>query len=397
MLEKTPFVQAIDKRDFDQAIQLLAQGNGIPSGTGPSNLIYFLHQIVRDKGYKLLKALSKNGDIANDIYEYDRLLDSIYHPIFKVNDPDEGLLDLLRSLLADAQNVQDEVEGHTLLSYALENQADPAIIKTLIDAGLDTSFRNNAEATLLHTVVSYSHAPVAQQLAYIHLLLDAGLDVNDTNVVRQTALHMAVERNKIDLIDLLLEQGTSPNQQDIEGNSPFYYAIVHKFNLDIYNKFAAYETIDFDQRNKHGVGALHEYLRMLTASYETNPTLLIQLIQDGADLDSTSPHYHVPKSGWSWIVQKDPIVLEEALKATEVDVNKQDDAGNTLLHQVCAIDCYHDQKVAKNIYKKVKLLLDAGADATLTNNQEQTAISLASADNLKTKTVELLLLHNQNV
>ncbi len=391
MLEKTPFVQAVDKRDFEQALQLLDQGQRIPAGTTTHDLPFFLHQIVRDNGHKLLHALSLAGAIPNDIYDYDRFIDSIYHAIFKVNEPNEELLALLRSLLDDAQNLQDEVDGHTLLSYALENQAAPSIIKTLIDAGLDSSFRNNADATLLHNVVSYSHAPIDRQLAYIDLLLAAGLDVNDTNVVKQTALHMAVERNKPQLIDVLLQHGASPNQQDAEGNSPYFYAIAHKFDIGMYTKFAAYETIDFEQRNKHGVSALHEYLRMLTASYETNPTLLVQLLQDGADLDSTSLHYQMPKSGWSWVVQKDPVLLEEALKITAVDVDKQDDDGNTLLHLVCAIDCNHDQKTAKNIYRKVKQLLDAGASVDLTNNKEQTPLSLAATDNLKTKTVELLL------
>ena len=391
MLEKTPLIQAFKDRHFDEALRLLNEGEKLPPATQSYDLSIFYDQLIRDKGFDVLIALAERGSIKNDIYDYDRFSDSIYHNIFKVNEPAEKLLEALNILLASAENVQDEVEGHTLLSYALDQGAHPLIIKTLIDAGLDSSFRNNAEDTLLHSVVKYNRVPADRQLAYVNLLLDEGADVNATNIVKKTALHMAIESNKKDLLAVLLQHGTQPNDVDAEGNSAFFYAIAHKFDLGIYEQLAAYDSIDFDQRNRYGVGALHEYLRMLTSSYESNPELLIRLLQDGADLRSYSPHYHVPKSGWQWVAEKDPIVLEVALKVTGADVNESDDKGNTLLHYVCALDCNHDQKVAENIYKKVKILLDHGADPSLVNTDEKRALDLASNDNLKSKTVELLL------
>ncbi len=47
--------------------------------------------------------------------------------------------------------------------------------------------------------------------------------------------------------------------------------------------------------------------------------------------------------------------------------------------------------MAKETYRKVKLLLDHGADISITNDKDETALILASADNLKIKTVELLM------
>lgn len=46
---------------------------------------------------------------------------------------------------------------------------------------------------------------------------------------------------------------------------------------------------------------------------------------------------------------------------------------------------------AKETYRKVKLLLENAADKNITNNKDQTALALASDDNLKIKTVELLM------
>lgn len=384
-------MQALDQRDFEMATQLLENGEGIPPNLGIYALGRIFDQLIRHKQYDLLLALSKKGFVPNDIYEFDRFSDSIYADIFRVNEPDEALLSMLSQLLSAADNVQDEVEGETLLSYAIELGAHPDIIKTLFEAGLDSNVRNNADETLIHKLTRYSRTAIERQLAYLDLLLAEGIDVNATNVVKKTALHMAIENNKPQLLDRLLQEGASPNEQDAEGNSAYFYALAHKLDVKLYRQLATYEPIDFEQRNKQGVGAFHEYLRMLTASYETNPELLVQLLADGADLNSTSPYYSVPKSGWQWVVVKDPIVLEEALKSSSTDVNETDEQGNTLLHYVCAIDCNYDQKVAKNIYRKVKMLLEAGADPTLVNNKEESALQLASNDNLKVKTVELLL------
>ncbi|MOA66374.1 hypothetical protein D3C78_1931100 [compost metagenome] len=51
----------------------------------------------------------------------------------------------------------------------------------------------------------------------------------------------------------------------------------------------------------------------------------------------------------------------------------------------------YDAEAAKEIYRKVKLLLENGADKEITNDKDETALALASTDNLKVKTVELLM------
>jgi len=49
--------------------------------------------------------------------------------------------------------------------------------------------------------------------------------------------------------------------------------------------------------------------------------------------------------------------------------------------------------MAKDTYRKVKYLLERGANPNVTNNKDQSPMDLASTDNLKTKTVALLLAH----
>jgi uncharacterized protein len=142
--------------------------------------------------------------------------------------------------------------------------------------------------------------------------------------------------------------------------------------------------------NKNGQTPLSEFLRMMQGG-ANDTALLEQLLADGADLDHATPYYSTPKSGWDWIIEKSTEVMQMALLKTGTDVNHQDNEGNTLLHKVCAINPNYEQSKAREIYKKAKMLLDAGADPTITNTQDKKPIDLATNDNLKAKTVEILL------
>ncbi|MNR10898.1 Ankyrin repeats (3 copies) [compost metagenome] len=91
------------------------------------------------------------------------------------------------------------------------------------------------------------------------------------------------------------------------------------------------------------------------------------------------------------MAEKKSEILQTALTNGNIDINRQDDEGNTLLHKVCAYNVNYEAEKAKETYRKVKLLLENGADKNITNNKDQTALALASDDNLKIKTVELLM------
>ncbi len=124
---------------------------------------------------------------------------------------------------------------------------------------------------------------------------------------------------------------------------------------------------------------------------ESGINLLKQLIEDGADLYQTNIYYGEEITALDLIAEKSAEVLAIVLESGQVDINRNDDQGNTLLHKVCAYNVNYDAEKAKETYKKVKLLIEYGADTTATNDQDQTALMLASDDNLKIKTVELLI------
>jgi len=390
MLVKTPLLEAINTGNIAEAEKLVTNGERLPDGLQSHHTSQLYDTLISKKGFSVLKALAENGQIPTDVYELDKFDNSIFKPLIKRLPQDDESLAFLKDFVAGADNINDEVEGKTLLSYALESHAEPAVIKALIDAGCRTDFKNTAEDNLVSQVVRLNMIPEPKQIAYLEILIGEGVDILETNVVKQNALHIAVERDKRHLIDLLLQHGAQPNEQDKNGNSAFFYALGHKLDLVMYEKLSANTPADFSLANREGQTPLSEFLRMMQGG-PTYTTLLERLLADGADLNATAPYYSKPKSGWDWIVEKPTEVLQTALKNTGVDVNQQDDQGNTLLHKVCAYNTNYEQNVAKEIYRKVKMLLDAGADVSITNTEDKTAMDIAATDNLKTKTVEILL------
>ncbi|HPZ87668.1 MAG TPA: hypothetical protein PLQ32_06170 [Flavihumibacter sp.] len=390
MLPDTPLINAIRSKDFTLAEQLLKQGETIPDTVNEFDLRQLWDTLLRNKGFHIIYTLIDNGNINRDIYEYDSFDRSLFDSMFSYMPADEQSVQFVKELVGKLENANDEVEGHTLLSFALKSKADPAIVQALVDAGLRTDFKNTAQDNLINQSVQVNMIPAEKQQAYVSTFLQAGVDLNEPNVVKQTALHLAVERDKSHLLPILLANGAQPNLADGKGNTAFYYALAHKFDPAIYSALAAKEPADFLQRNSENQTALSEFMRMMSGS-KTETELLGLLLRDGASLEETAPYYSNEKSGWDWLVEKPVELLQLALEATGKEVNEADNEGNTLLHKVCSIDCNYSQETAKALYKKSKLLLEKGADVSLTNNKDETATDLAMKDNLKAKLVELLL------
>lgn len=69
------------------------------------------------------------------------------------------------------------------------------------------------------------HAAIYQDLIDVPDYLAKGGDINGKDKQGKTLLHYAVEKNKLDLIKLLIYRGADINQVDINGNTALYKAI----------------------------------------------------------------------------------------------------------------------------------------------------------------------------
>ncbi|KIQ23162.1 ankyrin [Flavobacterium sp. MEB061] len=376
---------------FDEARECLNNGEKFNEQYLKNNFSQIAAKIIEAKEIDFIEKLINAGFIETDIYELDSFDKSIFAPLTRYLKDDDESLSFFEALMSKMDNLNDEISDQTLLRYFLEKSAPPKIIKTLIDNfGANTQYKNNAEENLIYSVINTYGLETEKTKEYISILTENGVDINEKNIVGTTPLMCAVKRARKDILPFLLENGADPNETDNLNNTAFYYAVAEQFSYEMYDALAAVSSPDFNIVNKDGRTLLTNFISSVSGS-PTDITFLERLLADGADVNFCAQHYGQPKSGIDFIVEKKSDILKSVLENVSLDINEQDNQGNTILHKVCAYNVNYDAEMAKETYRKVKLLLDQGADITITNDKDETALMLASGDNLKIKTVELLM------
>ncbi|WP_170137802.1 ankyrin repeat domain-containing protein [Chitinophaga dinghuensis] len=385
---------ALKKGLLEDAKQRIDQGEKLPKDFPSHDRRYVYDQLARAKAYDIMLGLVKNRSIETDLYEYEKLDGSVFESLFRNigNTPED--ITFLETFLPKVDNINDAVNNKTLLALAFSLNVPLEVISALADAGCDIRYRNNAEENYLYGIVQEFNIKEDTGLAYLSWLISQGLDPNEGNIVRETPLHLAIGKNKTKYIELLLQQGADPNQPGKEDETAYYYALVHQVcGTAMYDRLAQYATPDFEVANKNKETIFCGTLRMRSRVTESDIAVIKALLRDGADIYQTSPYYQQPKAAIDWVAEYPADMLEAILEAGVVEIDRRDDAGNTLLHKVCGYNVNYDQEAARQLYRKVKLLIEHGADTNLTNDRDQSAMDLAAQDNLKAKAVELLLKH----
>lgn len=377
--------------NIDAAREALKNGESFSDQYLKNNFSQITAKIFDAKAIDLIDALIKAGYIETDIYELDNFDKSIFSTVARDLKGDEESVAFFKELMSKIDNVNDEVSDQTLLGYCIEKGAAVPIIKSLIeDSGCNTQYKNNAGENLIYRLINIYGLNTEKAIAYIHLLLENGLDINEKNIVGTTPLLCAVKRSKPEYIPTLLDNGADANETDNLENNAFYYAVAEQSSYEMYDLLAGSATANFNIINKDGRTVLTEFIRSMSDS-ESSLKFLERLLSDGADLNYCAQYYGKPKSALDYLAEKKATILKSALDVTSVDLNEQDNEGNTLLHKICEYNVNYDAEAAKETYRKVKLLLENGADKDITNDKDETAVMIASGDNLKIKTVELLM------
>ncbi|MCZ4244500.1 ankyrin repeat domain-containing protein [Pedobacter punctiformis] len=391
MIQTSALLDAINKDNFEQAKELLNKGESFPPELDDFNKRQVFDKLIKNKAFDIVNLLVENKTIETDLYEYDSFSKTFFESLINYFGGDEESINFVNHFIGKLSSINDELSDGTLLSYALENKADITLIKALVNGGCDINYTNTYSENLIHLVVSNNRITPEKGLEYLQFLIDGGVDINMPNIVKKTPLIKAVDGHKASYLDILLENGAHCNDIDNEGNTAFFYAVAQQLDLDFYNKLREYDIPDFELINRNGVSILFEYLRIMYGNSTKEIELLNKLVEDGAELTYPSVYYGEPKTPLDLLAEKKTDVLQSLLKTCKIEINNQDDKGNTLLHKVCEFNINFDREMAKETYRKVKLLLEEGADASLTNDKDETPLTLASKDDLKVKTVELLL------
>lgn len=383
--------QLLNSGKFSEVLDQIANGEKLPKTLNEYNKSSIFDRLFQQKQFEIIRLFLENGVIETDVYEFDSFDKSIFQSVTRGLQTDDESLAFFTEFISKFDNINDEVGAKTLLGYFFEKGASLESIKILVEAGCDVNFKNNAEENFLQQVIKTNLMKPELSLSYLEFLIGEGLDVNAQDIVQKTPLITSIEFNRNEYIDLLLQNGANPNHADKNGNTAFFYAVAHKLDVRLYDLLRNYDMPQLDIFNKDQVTLLFEYMRMMYDTSEKSLELLRKLIEDGADIYQTSSYYSRDVTPIDLVAEKKPEVLQALLDIGISDINRQDDTGNTLLHKVCAYNVNYDAEKAKEMYRKVKLLLENGADAAITNDKDQKALDLASDDNLKIKTVELLM------
>ena len=215
-------------------------------------------------------------------------------------------------------------EGQTLL-HALSRRGNLETINYIISQGADIKVVDKTGNTALIVASAGKNAELIQ------LLLEKTNNINAINLNGESALTKATATGSPEILNLLLEKDANPNIIDKQGNNLAYYWI-NSFkpkdeNFAKKQEILRKANVDFNAKQQKGATLLH------LAVDKGNSSLVNEVILLG------------------------------------VDVNVQDEDGNTALHKAALIA--KDDQI-------LKALIAAGAKKDLKTEFEETAYELAA-------------------
>ena len=236
----------------------------------------------------------------------------------------------------------------------------------LIDRGADFRAKEESGNTPLHLASIFRHDEI------IDLLIQHKVDVNILNAQGQSPLSLASLYGNPESIKLLLASGAKINFRDADGNTPLHIAVLyrHPENLDEILKV----NPDIDAINTEGYTPLH-----LAVRRPDNEKAIGHLLQQGADMNIPDPTRRNALLVSVGSNQKEYI---ELLVSNGIDINSQDDDGNTALHYPLS-NVLRDKMYLPFSKEIVKILMEEGADTHIRNKEGKspTDIAVESGEN----------------
>jgi ankyrin repeat protein len=401
--EVTPLFKASGQYQDTELVDLLIRNGADPSFTGYSGFTP-IHSVINNNGDVSIieQLLNAGADINSRDYHG---VTALMKAIIKSKENEEDYHKTISYLIdkgADV-NLLDHLVGHNALFYGVIHSLNPITLNLLIDAGIDRALVDKSGMTVFHTTLKYKPK---KDLPYIQQIYSLGYNINQKDGHGNTPLMTAIKMQyDIQIIEWLLRTGADPNIADEKGRTVLMEAISQNYGIELYESLL-HAGSDINALDLNGDGALMESIEQYGLDRELHKIEF--LLNSGVLVDA------VDKRGFSalHLVMEDlqsakilPLLLNKG-----ADVNLQNKYGNSpLMHLfICRVlnsaisemsldlaldlhqtynnemtmslflDFLGDSEDIDPLLLYTYLLLEAGADPNLVNNEGMTAIMILS-------------------
>ncbi|KAL1487948.1 hypothetical protein ABEB36_015331 [Hypothenemus hampei] len=245
-------------------------------------------------------------------------------------------------------------DGNTVLHNAARS-GDLDMVKFLVkEKTAHVNVIDNDGNTILHSAAESGNLDIVK-----FLINETNVDVNAINNDGNTVLHNAARSGYLDMVTFLVkEKNINVNVIDNDGNTALHN-VARSGDLDIVKFLIKEKNIDINILNNDGNTALH------CAAKSLNLNVVRFLMAEGAnvqtiDTDGNTVLHNAAKPDNSDMIKF--LVNEKS-----VNVNAKNNIGNTVLHLA----------VKSGLCNIIQFLIEKGADVTLKNEQDATALDLA--------------------
>ena len=299
---------------------------------------------------------------------------------------EHGNVVMVERLIAPGSRVNNAcTDGYTPLFVAAEHNGLD-VLKLLIARGADVNLACDYGFTLLHAAAENGHAGVVSAL-----LETAGVELNaaisDGEFAGDTPLFIAAQKNRLDMLKLLIAAGANVNKARVNGYTPLHVAAQHGHAGVV---SVLLETADMKINAALTDDRYADVAPSFLAANENQLDVLKLLVAAGADVnmvrvsDGCNPKFIAARKGHVGVVS---VLLETPGVDLNAALTDDRDAGVT--PSFLAAD--------DNQLVVLKLLIAAGADVNMARVSDGCTPLFIAAQKGHVGVVDLLIAAGANV
>ncbi|KAK3104827.1 hypothetical protein FSP39_011109 [Pinctada imbricata] len=319
----------------------------------------------------------------------------------------DGNLDVVQEIVKRSPGKIDQtVDGKTAL-HVSSFQGHNEVVAFLLENKADVNLTDNEGNTSLH------HSAFGKEPAIMKLLLGSNADVDAVNKNGQTSLHVSIGKAVLACVKLLREKRAKCTIKDHTGDTAMHLAIIVG-NPDIMKCVLGSSRVDFAVANGKGFNVLQWAVLKKSSSAVDFILSRKKDVIEAKTADGQTALHIAASNGFVEIVsalifkgkcdinvrdkkKRTPLMLAVAgthkrtteilIKAEGIEINAQDENGNTALHiaQKSGASSY-DGTVSNEI---ICNLVEAKADIGLKNKNGKTPLDLAADSETRKRMQEI--------